>query len=133
LHRIFEVFDRAETAVDMVSTSEVSVSLTIDNTRHLSSIVSDLREFAEVDVEQNQAIVCLVGDNIRYTPGVARRGFHAVDSVNVRMISQGASLLNISFVVAEADLRRAVEALHGDFFARLDPAVFERNEAVHHA
>src|SRR5262249_17264159 len=64
LHRIFEVFDRFETPVDMVSTAEVSVSLTIDNTRHLASVLSDLRQFAEVDVEHNQAIVCLVGDNI---------------------------------------------------------------------
>jgi aspartate kinase len=131
LHRIFEVFDRNETPVDMVSTSEVSVSLTIDTARNLNSIVSDLREFAEVNVEQNQAIVCLVGDNIRYTPGVARRVFNALDGINIRMISQGASLLNISFVVAESDLRRTVEALHDEFFAELDPAVFERNEAVH--
>ena len=131
LHRIFEVFDRNETPVDMVSTSEVSVSLTIDSTRNLNSIVADLREFAEVNVEQGQAIVCLVGDNIRYTPGVARRVFNALDGINIRMISQGASLLNISFVVAESDLRRTVEALHDEFFAELDPAVFERNEAVH--
>jgi len=131
LHRIFEVFDRAETPVDMVSTSEVSVSLTIDSLKNLNSIVTDLREFAEVNVEQNQAIVCLVGDNIRYTPGVARRVFNALDGINIRMISQGASLLNISFVVAESDLRRTVEALHDEFFGELDPAVFERNEAVH--
>ena len=131
LHRIFEVFDRAETPVDMVSTSEVSVSLTIDSLRNLNSIVSDLREFAEVNVEQNQAIVCLVGDNIRYTPGVARRVFNALDGINIRMISQGASLLNISIVVAEIDLHRTVEALHQEFFGELDPAVFERNEAVH--
>ena len=131
LRRIFEVFDRYETPVDMVSTSEVSVSLTIDNTRNLEAILEDLREFAEVDVEHEQAIVCLVGENIRFTPGVARRVFNSLDGINIRMISQGASLLNISFVVAEADLARTVEALHGEFFAELDPAVFERNEAVH--
>jgi aspartate kinase len=84
-----------------------------------------------VESETDQTIVCLVGDNIRYTPGVARRAFNALDGINIRMISQGASLLNISFVVAEQDVLRTVEALHGEFFAELDPAVFERNEAVH--
>jgi aspartate kinase len=131
LHRIFEVFDRYETPVDMVSTSEVSVSLTIDNIRNIDAILADLRQFAEVELERDQAIVCLVGENIRYTPGVARRVFNSLDGVNIRMISQGASLLNISFVVAEPDLARTVAALHGEFFAALDPAVFERNGAVH--
>ena len=107
LRRIFEVFDRHETPVDMVATSEVSVSLTIDNTARLAEIRQELAKFAEVDVEQNRAIVCLVGDNIRYTPGVAGRAFRAVDSVNIRMISQGASLLNLTFVVAEQDLTAA--------------------------
>jgi aspartate kinase len=131
LHRIFEVFDRYETAVDMVSTSEVSVSLTIDNIKNVDAILADLRQFSEAEIERDQAIVCLVGENIRYTPGVARRVFNSLDGVNIRMISQGASLLNLSFVVSEADLRRTVAALHDEFFARLDPAVFERNEAVH--
>jgi len=90
-----------------------------------------LREFAEVNVEHDQVIVCLVGENIRYTPGVARRVFNAMECINVRMISQGGSLLNISFVVAEKDLRAAIEALHSEFFSQLDPAVFERSEAVH--
>ena len=131
LHRIFEVFDRFETPVDMVATSEVSVSLTIDNPARLEEVLAELRQFAEAETERDQVIVCLVGENIRYTPGVARRVFNALDGINVRMISQGASLLNISFVVAEKDLRAAIEALHGEFFSELDPAVFERNEAVH--
>lgn len=130
LHRIFEVFDRFETPVDMVATSEVSVSLTIDNAERLDEILAELRQIAEVDTEPAQAIVCLVGDNIRYTPGVARRVFMALDSINIRMISQGASLLNLSFVVAEADLVRTVSALHEEFFSELDAAVFERYEAV---
>ena len=72
-----------------------------------------------------------MGENIRHTPGVARRAFIALDDINIRMISQGASLLNISFVIAESDLVRAVAALHCEFFAELDAAVFERKEAVH--
>jgi aspartate kinase len=131
LRRIFELFDRYETPVDMVATSEVSVSLTIDNPARLDEILAELRQFSEADIEKDQAIVCLVGENIRYTPGVARQVFLALDAINIRMISQGASLLNLSFVVAEADLRRTVEALHAEFFRELDPAVFERNGAAH--
>src|SRR5690348_614465 len=112
LRRIFEIFDRMETPVDMVSTSEVSVSLTIDNPRNLDAICAELQQFAEAEIERDQAIVCLVGENIRYTPGVAARVFDSLGDVNVRMISQGASLLNLSIVVAEADLVRAVERLH---------------------
>jgi aspartate kinase len=125
LRRIFEVFDRHETAVDMLATSEVSVSLTIDNPKAINAICAELAQFADVSVERDQAIVCLVGDNIRYTPGVAARAFGAVRNVNLRMISQGASLLNLGFVVAGPDLRTAVESLHGEFFSELDPAVFE--------
>jgi aspartate kinase len=131
LRRIFDVFDRFETPVDMVATSEVSVSLTIDNIRNVDAILGELRQFAEANMEHDQVIVCLVGEDIRYTPGVARRTFNALDGINIRMISQGASLLNISFVVKEADLRGAVEALHREFFSELDADVFERNEAVH--
>jgi aspartate kinase len=109
----------------------VSVSLTIDNPARLEEILADLRQFAEAGIEARQAIVCLVGENIRYTPGVARRVFNALNGINIRMISQGGSLLNISFVVAEADLSEAVAALHREFFAELDPAVFEKSEAVH--
>jgi aspartate kinase len=125
LRRIFEVFDRLETPVDMVATSEVSVSLTIDNTSQLKEVCAELSEFSEVSIEPDQAIVCLVGDNIRFTPGVASRVFAALHSVNIRMISQGASLLNLSIVVAEPDLRSAVESLHTEFFSELDPEVFE--------
>jgi aspartate kinase len=125
LRRIFEIFDRHETSVDMVATSEVSVSLTIDNVAHIQRICQELSEFSSVEVEPEQAIVCLVGENIRYTPGVAARAFASLRGVNIRMISQGASLLNLSIVVAEKDLRQAVESLHAEFFSDLDPLVFE--------
>lgn len=116
LRRIFEVFDRFETPVDMLATSEVSVSLTIDNTRSLAAIRPRIEEFAEVSIEEDHAIVCLVGENIRKVPGTMARVFSALEDINVRMVSQGASLLNISLVVAAADLRRAVESLHREFF-----------------
>ena len=130
LHRIFEVFDRYATPVDMVATSEVSVSMTIDNAANLDAICRELRAFSDVTVEQDQALVCLVGENIRHTPGVASRVFRALDDVNIRMISQGASLLNLSIVVAEADLKRSVNALHEEFFHTLDLQAFEPHEAA---
>jgi aspartate kinase len=125
LRRIFEIFDRYETPVDMLATSEVSVSLTIDNTRSLESVRGELEAFAEVTVEEDQAIVCLVGENIRRCPNVAARAFSALDGVQPRMVSQGASQLNLSVVVAATDLHRAVESLHREFFHNPDPAAFE--------
>lgn len=124
LARIFEVFDRHQTSVDMVTTSEVSVSLTIDNTARLDAIVEELRQIAEVTPFSGQSMVCVVGDNIRYTPGIAAKLFTALESINIRMISQGASRLNISLVVDEKELHATVEALHKTFFSRVDEAVF---------
>ena len=126
LRRIFEVFDRYKTPVDMVSTSEVSVSLTIDQTHMLDEILAELAKIAEVTVEGNRAIVCLVGEAIRDTPGIAARVFASLAGagVNVRMISQGASLLNISLVVDDSQVVEAVQSLHTEFFAETDPEVF---------
>ncbi|MBV9441842.1 MAG: lysine-sensitive aspartokinase 3 [Acidobacteriaceae bacterium] len=125
LRRIFEIFDRYKTSVDMVSTSEVSVSLTIEDREQLDHICRELKEFAEISSEDEQAIVCLVGENIRHTPGIAGRAFEVIRQTNIRMISQGASLLNLGFVVAEKDLRDVVAVLHREFFVDLDPAVFD--------
>lgn len=124
LAKIFEVFDRYETSVDMVTTSEVSVSLTIDDTTHLPDMVQELQQFAEVTPVSDQGIVCVVGDNIGYTPGIAARIFQALEQINIRMISQGASRLNVSLVVDEKDLRRTVEALHATFFSQVNEKVF---------
>ncbi|HEY1949671.1 MAG TPA: lysine-sensitive aspartokinase 3 [Bryobacteraceae bacterium] len=125
LRRIFEIFDRHETSVDMLSTSEVSLSLTLDgNTENLDEICKEVSQFAEVTVETGQAIVCLVGENIRHTPGIAGRAFQVLSNMNIRMISQGASLLNLGFAIADTDLPAAVAALHTEFFTELDPAVF---------
>ena len=125
LRRIFEVFDRNETPVDMVTTSEVSVSLTVDNTARLTRIVEELQEFAEVQVDADRALVALVGDGVGDRSGIAGRIFQALNGVNVHMISQGASKLNLSFVIADADVVRAVSLLHAEFFTELDPRVFE--------
>lgn len=125
LRRIFEVFDRYETSVDMLATSEVSVSLTIDNTRSLAAIQAELEVFAEVSIENDLAIVCMVGENIRRCDNVSARAFTALNGIRPRMVSQGASQLNLSIVVAAADLHSAVESLHREFFRTPDPASFE--------
>jgi aspartate kinase len=125
LRRIFEVFDRFETPVDLLATSEVSVSLTIDNPRALEPIRAELETFAEVSVLSNQAIVCLVGAHIGESGGVTARVFSALNGIQTRLVSQGASQLNLSLVVDAADLTTAVESLHREFFSEYDPEAFE--------
>ncbi|MEP6961313.1 MAG: lysine-sensitive aspartokinase 3 [Acidobacteriota bacterium] len=125
LRRIFEVFDRFETSVDMLATSEVSVSLTIDNTRSLDAIRAELSTFADVTIQENQSIVCLVGENIRESRDVPARAFAALNGTRTRMVSQGASQLNLSVVVDAADLTTSVAALHREFFTSFDPESFE--------
>jgi aspartate kinase len=126
LNRIFDVFDRYSTPVDMVATSEVSVSLTIDQTQMLGQIEAELAKIAEVTVTPGQAILCLVGQAVHETPGVSARVFAALAraGVNTRMISQGASLLNLSIVVEDADVTKAASALHEELFSSVDEAVF---------
>jgi aspartate kinase len=116
LKSIFEVFDKFQTSVDLVSTSEVNVSLTIDDTRYLPAIVNELKKFSTVTVENDKAIICLVGEQMRYTPGLAARVFGAVRDLNVNMISQGASEINLSFIVNEPDVLTVVQKLHHEFF-----------------
>src|SRR5215469_3691452 len=125
IERMFDVFARHETPVDMISTSEVSVSLTIDSAEHLEAIVEDLREFAEVGVTQNAAIVCLVGEGIHGQSGIVARVFAALGDIHVMMVSQGASALNLGIVIAAADLKEVVARLHAEFFRELDPEVFD--------
>ena len=116
LKSIFEVFDEFETPVDIVSTSEVNVSLTIDNTSNLETILSQLKKFSSVTFEQNKAIVCVIGEGMRDTSGIAARVFSSIRDINVKMISQGASEINLSFLVNEADVPTAVRRLHSEFF-----------------
>jgi aspartate kinase len=125
LKSIFDVFDKHRCPVDVVSTSEVSVSLTVDSNEAIPAIAADLRELADVKYEGRKAIVCLVGENIRGTPGIAAKIFAAISDINVRMISQGASEINITFVIEEDDVPEAVRRLHTTFFAEVDPKVFE--------
>ncbi len=116
LRSIFEVFERHRTAVDIVTTSEVSVSLSLEDTSALDSIIEDLKSIAAVRVESERAIVCIVGEGLRSTPGIAGRVFSTVKDINVLLISQGASSINLTFVVEEARVEEAVRLLHEAFF-----------------
>ena len=125
LAQVFEVFARHRCAVDVVSTSEVSISLTVDSNEAIPQIAADLEKLAYVKYAGRKAIVCLVGENLRDTPGVAAQIFDAVRDINVRMISQGASEINLTFVIDEADVPEAVRRLHARFFTDVDPEVFD--------
>lgn len=124
LRDIFEVFDRHRCPVDVVSTSEVSVSVTVDTSDAIEAIAADLARLADVHHEGHKAIVCIVGENIRMTPGVAGKVFTAIGDHNVRMISQGASEINITFVIEEDEVPDVVRRLHDAFFSDVDPEVF---------
>jgi aspartate kinase len=124
LSSIFAAFDRHRVAVDVVSTSEVSVSLTVDSNESIPPLAADLAKLADVKYEGRKAIVCLVGENLRETPGIAARVFGELADVKIRMISQGASEINLTFVVEEDMVPEIVRRLHKTFFSDLDPEVF---------
>ena len=125
LKAIFDIFDKHQTAVDMVSTSEVSVSLTVDSNEKLPLIAADLSKLADVKYEGKKALVCMVGEDIRGQNGIAAQVFAAIRHVNVRMISQGASEINMSFMIDEDDADEAVRSLHAAFFQNPDPEIFD--------
>jgi aspartate kinase len=116
LRRLFEVFERHRTPVDVVTTSEVTVSVTVDDRRRLPAIVEGLSEFAEVACEHDMAIVCAVGDGLRSDPALVGEVLIALGDVPLRMVSQAASRRNVTLVVREADLPAALGRLHDRFF-----------------
>ncbi len=123
LRRVFEVFERFRTPVDVVTTSEVSVSVTVDDRRALDGIVAELREFADVACEDGMAIVCAVGERLRTDPRLATRVLGALEGLPLAMVSLGGSRKNITVVLREADAAAAMERLHRRFFeGEGDPA-----------
>jgi len=116
LRRLFEVFERFKTAVDVVTTSEVSVSVTVDDTRRLEAILDNLQNFAEASCEPEMAIICAVGENLRADPTLFARAITALDRVPLRLVSQAASRRNITFVLRNADVPHAMMRLHEAFF-----------------
>jgi aspartate kinase len=125
MKEIFTVFDNHKCPVDMVSTSEVSVSLTVDSNDKLPAIAADLGQLADVKYEGKKALICMVGDDIRGQSGIASQVFSAIRHINIRMISQGASEINMSFMIDEEDADEAVRSLHAAFFQDPDPAIFD--------
>jgi len=118
LRSVFEALDRHSSPVDIVAISEVSMSFTMESKRLPKALLSELEQIADVACEDKQAIICLVGEDIHGRPGIAASVFNTIAEagVNIRMISQGASEINISFVVQESDVPKAVCHLHAQFF-----------------
>jgi aspartate kinase len=118
LRSVFEALDRRSSSVDIVAISEVSLSFTMETKRLPKALLTELEQIADVTCEDQQAIICLVGEDIHGKPGIAASVFNNVAEagVNIRMISQGASEINISFVVKESDVPQAVRHLHAHFF-----------------
>jgi aspartate kinase len=116
LRALFEVFEKHRTVVDVVTTSEVSVSLSLDDAEKLPEIVEELERLGTVRVEKGRAIICVVGEGLRGTPGVAARVFSTISDINVTLISQGASSINFTFAIEEERLHEAVRRLHAAFF-----------------
>jgi aspartate kinase len=116
MRKVFEIFEQYKTAVDMVTTSEVGVSLTIDNSKHLDEIVSDLKKFGSVTIDKDLVIICVVGDMKWDNLGFESRVVEALSDVPVRMISYGGSNYNISMLVKADDKKRALQALQDHLF-----------------
>jgi aspartate kinase len=124
MRAIFEAFDRHRIPVDVVSTSEVSVSLTVDSNESIPALAADLAQLADVKYDGRKAIVCVVGENLRETPGIAARVFGELSDIKIRMISQGASEINLTFVIEEEEVPEVIRRLHKVFFSDLDPEIF---------
>ena len=117
LRKVFEIFESYQTPIDMVCTSEVGVSMSIDNSAHLGEIMDELKKYGTVTVDTNMCIVCVVGDLDWSNVGFETRVLDAMKDVPVRMISYGGSNYNISFLIREEDKKRALQSLSDNLFA----------------
>jgi len=118
LYQIFKVFNDHKVSIDAITTSEISVSLTLDDSTLLNKdLVNDLEKFADVQVEENLALVSLIGNNINHTPGLAKKIFESISDINVRMICLGASKHNFCFIISEEQAAEVINRLHKTFIA----------------
>ena len=115
MSRVFDVFEQQQVSVDLVTTSEVSISITVDNLKNLDAVVADLQKIAQVKVRSGQALICLVGQGLIDAKGVMNTAFAALKDVPIHMICQGSSELNMSIVVNNGDVIQAVQVLHDQF------------------
>ena len=111
LRKVFEIFESYQTAIDMVTTSEVGVSVTIDNTKHLTEILDDLKKFGAVTVDEDMVIICVVGDLEWNNIGFESNTMQAMKDIPVRMVSYGGSNYNISFLIKSKDKTAALQSL----------------------
>lgn len=118
LRKVFEIFEQYKTSIDMVCTSEVGVSVTIDNTGHLVDIINELKKYGTVNVEQDMVIVCVVGDLVSSNIGFETKACQALNDVPVRMISYGGSNYNISFLVSKEYKASTLQALSTSLFKK---------------
>ncbi len=118
LRKVFEIFEKYKTSIDMITTSEVAVSLTIDNTSYLAQIVSELKALGTVEVDENQTIVCIVGNMIAEEKGHAVDVLEALGNISVRMISYGGSKHNISILIDTDNKEKALQSLHTNIFKK---------------
>jgi len=116
LRKVFEVFERYKTPIDMITTSEVAISLTIDQTKYLDEITKELEDFGHVEIDYHQTIICVVGDFSLDTHGYASRVLDAVKHLPIRMISYGGSDYNISILLKTSDKVEALKSLHNRLF-----------------
>ena len=113
---LFQVFERYRTVIDVVSTSEVSVALTLDNAASLDQIVTELERLGDVEFEPGYAVICVVGEGLRASTGLASTVFSTIEDVNVALISHGASSVNLTFVIKEEFVADVIKRLHGELF-----------------
>ncbi len=116
LRSVFEVFERYKTSIDLITTSEVAISVTIDDDKYLKDISADLKKFGVLEVDDNQAIICIVGDFIAENKGLAATIFKALETISIRMISYGGSRNNISILVAAEDKVKALQLINQQVF-----------------
>lgn len=116
LRKVFEIFESYQTAIDMITTSEVGVSMSIDNDTHLNDIVAELKKYGTVTVDRDMCIICVVGDLDWSNVGFETMATDAMKNIPVRMISYGGSNYNISFLVKESDKKRALQSLSDTLF-----------------
>ncbi len=116
LRRVFEVFERYKTPIDMITTSEVAVSLTIDDNQYLAEIIKELNDFGTVEIDADQSIICVVGDFLASKSGYAAKVMDSLKQIPIRMISYGGSSNNISVLVNTAVKNDALKALHKGLF-----------------
>lgn len=116
LRKVFEVFERYKTPIDMISTSEVAVSVTIDDNTHLAKILEELNTLGTIDVDHNQTIICIVGNMLSEKAGVLKEVFQVLAEVPIRMVSYGGSPNNISILVSADQKNKALNLLNEGLF-----------------